>query len=77
MGYTAHCLRQSLRPRPASNKVEPVNGGRAANHLFNHTVDGTSIEAEGLGGLEVDHKKLVDCITGRSTSFSPLRRRPV
>jgi hypothetical protein len=54
-----------------------THSGRAANHLFDHTVDGTSIEAEGLGGLEVDHKKLVDCITGRSTSFSPLRRRPV
>ena len=34
-----------------------THSGRAANHLFDHTVDGTSIEAEGLGGLEVDHKK--------------------
>jgi hypothetical protein len=54
----------------------------AALHLLDHLVGEREqpvryLEAERLGGLEIKHEfELLDCMTGRSAGFSPLRIRP-
>jgi len=60
-----------------------ANERTLAGPLFDHLVgageqDRRHVEAERLGGLEVEHElELGGCITGNSAGLAPLRIRPV
>jgi hypothetical protein len=53
-----------------------------AAFLFDHLVGSggyakRDVEAECFCGLQITNSNLLDCMTGRSAGFSPLRIRPV
>ena len=61
---------------PIATKCTAANDGYSITSSARASNGGGTVEAERLGGLQVDHRSnFVGACTGRSAGFSPLRMR--
>src|SRR5262249_17778238 len=82
----ALALLRARRERPRSRHAAEQRGELTALHLRGHSITSSAMASSPGGKLRLNapavlrlitNSNLIDCMTGRSADFSPLRIRPV